>query len=116
MKKKVNFFCIIGILAGLAAIYFGYTFLSMYSGYSVDIKKYGADFYSDIYDATRVAGANIRTLANIVRQGFGYLLMLLGATDVCFFGYKLTDRQPIPAKPAAREETPESLSEELPEL
>ena len=116
MKKKVNFFCIIGILVGLAAIYAGYTLLEMYPGYSGNDIKFGADFYTEIYKAVRIVESNLQWVAKITRQGFGYLLMLLGATDICFFGYKLTDRQPTPAKPAVREETPESLSEELPEL
>lgn len=123
--KRVNWFCVLGILVGAAAIYGGYYLLDSYTGYTVTEARFGSDFYTYIYGATRNAASNVHSLAEIVCQGFGYLMMLIGATDVCFFGYKLSNRgnaKPVqtetpPERPKqAAEITPESIAEELPEL
>lgn len=68
MNKKENMWSLSGIIIGIIIIIFGIIILCKKA-------EFGADFYTEIY--------------NIVRLGFGLLLLSLGMTDVFLFGRNL---------------------------
>ncbi len=68
MNKKKNTWSILGIIAGVTITIFGFVILCKKT-------KFGGDFYTEIYD--------------IVRLGFGLLLLGLGVTDIFLFGRNL---------------------------
>ena len=58
---------------------------------------FGADFYTYIYNAARYAGAKIDDYGSAIGAAmsefvklFGGVLILLGVTQVCFFGKRIT--------------------------
>lgn len=90
MKKT---FCTAGIVAGAIIVIFGFIVLSLDTGYSgLESTSFGGDFYTYSYRATRVAAQNVCDLAEIVKKGFSFILIALGATDICFFGSKLPEK------------------------
>jgi hypothetical protein len=100
MKKA---FTVLGMIVGICFVVLGYKILSMEVRYEYItvpsyVTKFGADFYTEIYQVTHAAGGNtgklIQTTADtaaIVKDGFAYLLMALGATDFCAFGIALSN-------------------------
>ena len=98
MKKlladKRNIWYLCGILVGVAAIVIGFCFLQrkFYDPQYLDSIKFGADFYTEIYNANRRIHAllgNINDLIEYVKKGFGITFILAGAIDICVFGSKL---------------------------
>ena len=91
MKIKNNVFAIIGMLLGLAMVLMGIilfidSFGSVFYGANY---KFGADFYTEIYDVTTDIGYAIDAVYSIVLTVSGGFLILFGAGIVCFFGIKL---------------------------
>ena len=86
MKSKI---CVAGIVVGIVAIIFGIVLLC-FGGGAVDENavNYGAAFYTDMYKVIKAVAENIRI-------GIAYLLIVIGATDSCYFGYKLADESGI---------------------
>ena len=59
--------------------------------------SFGADFYTYIYDAARYAGVKIADYGSSICSAmsafvklFGGVLILLGITQICFFGKRIT--------------------------
>ncbi len=110
--KKI--FSIVGIAVGAMIIIFGIVMIGMSIGSSYLLStEFGADFYTYSYRATKAAADNVRALSRIAREGFGFLLIAIGATDVCAFGCKLADSldlkkasKPAPVAPVAPVATP----------
>ena len=99
MKKT---FSIIGILSGIALIILGVMLLTKEFSYSFNRPlieyTFGADFYTEIYDATFDAanslysiGHLLADIADFVANGFWYLLLALGLFDICFFCTRMED-------------------------
>ena len=64
--------------------------------------KFGADFYTEIYESTTFAGNAVKGVYELLGAAFGMLFILIGAIDVCVFGVKLAEYKPAPqAQPAA---------------
>lgn len=96
--------CIIGILIGLALIYVGFTVrggsYDMVSTSSIGqpnefCNKYEDEMYNATQDVghavnntTRAVNESVKALANVC-DAIGWLIIALGATDACFFTYKL---------------------------
>lgn len=101
MKER---YCKIGIGVGAAAIIMGIVLLGMPVGTKeVYPASFGGDFYTYMFRVTRYATENIAYLSDIARKGFGFLLIIIGATDICLFGCKLQPASPqlVPAAEAA---------------
>lgn len=120
MKKT---FSMIGIIAGaIIIIILGIVVLALDTGTTyVESASFGADFYTYSYKAIKIAAQNVGNLANIASKGIGFLLIAIGITDICVFGCKLADiKEPPSALPATpitvKEETPEEVAAELPEI
>ena len=94
MKKKI--FCILGIICGLVICILGFVITDEFYGYDPDIyNRYGADFYTDIYQATASAAVNVDRLGEMISAAFCYLLLAIGLTDICYFGHNLLKKETI---------------------
>lgn len=87
MKKL---FPILGIVCGIVCCILGIVLMDASVGVYADSASFGADFYTYSVKATAVAANNVRHLAEAVVDGFSYLLLAIGLTDICLFGCKLT--------------------------
>ena len=95
--KKI--FCIVGIIVGVIMIIMGFSVHGIQETtnyYLPDAFSFGADYYTDQYEATRDTALNIAYLGYDIQDYFNYGIAtlgkffgLLGAVVVCFFGYKL---------------------------
>lgn len=94
LKDKRNIWYLIAMLAGVAAVFVGIWFLQrqFYGSSSLDEVKFGADFYTEIYNANRrIYGmlSHINDFIEYVKKGFGFTFILGGIVDICVFGSKL---------------------------
>lgn len=87
-SKKVT--CVIGILVGIAIMIVGFC-LQDTSTYSIGEynMKFGADFYTEIYDVTGDVGRAINYAINDLICAIGWVIISLGAIDLCYFAFKL---------------------------
>ena len=95
-KKIVS---IIGIVVGLAIVIIGFS-LQDTTNYSIgESIRFGADFYTEMYDVTQDVGRAINRAINDLIRAVGWLIVSLGAIDICFFVYKLIQAFGTSAKP-----------------
>ena len=86
-SKKIA--SIIGIIVGVTIIIVGFS-LQDTSNYSIgESIKFGADFYTEMYDVTKDVGRAINYAINDLICAIGWLIVSIGAIDICFFVYKL---------------------------
>lgn len=125
LVKRV--FCIFGMIAGIALAVVGFNFKieSWYSGTDADeYVAFGADFYTEQYQATAYAANNVDALGdyeqnvnNELFENMSLLIMVSGIIVFCYFGSKIGEtmikekKDPIPVH-----ETVEQVSESLPEI
>jgi len=87
MKNGRRFLATLGIICGIITILFGFHVLAAdYGGWKDMTIQFGADFYTESYQATAQSANNILHMAKILRNGFSYLLMSLGAFEALYFG------------------------------
>ena len=87
MSKK--FVSIIGIIVGLAIVIIGFS-LQDTRNYTIGKSlEFGADFYTEIYDVTQDVGRAINNAINDLICAVSWLIISLGAIDICYFSYKL---------------------------
>ena len=71
-KNPAKIFNIIGIVIGIVIIIFGFNFISSpaesYSTDRAESVKFGGDFYTYQYEATRIAAGNTAVTANNIRE------------------------------------------------
>ena len=93
--KKGDFRSIIGIVCGVVIIILGIIMLTQGDIGSVrsTSTSFGADFYTEVYQATAVAGRNVKELGELIAKGFGFLLLAIGLTDICLFGTKIAAKE-----------------------
>lgn len=124
--KKV--FCVAGMIIGIVIFILGIVLASKKVDYSSDTTisyTFGADFYTEIYGATRNVsnhtariGNMLESVLNTFMKVFGLVIMCGGAAVVCAFGCKLGDSgkpspTPVPTaapEPAAAAPAPASAS------
>lgn len=87
MKRMKQVLAFIGVVCGLATIVIGFNLLNAdYGAWQSMTVSFGADFYTYSYEATARAANNVLEMAKILRSGFAYLLMALGALGSLYFG------------------------------
>lgn len=102
MKNHKATASLVGILVGIIIIIIGLCVQGIsVNAYRTDIGediKFGADFYTEIYAVTQDVGAAINSLKYTVAtavesvcDAIGWMIVSLGAIDVCFFAYKYID-------------------------
>ena len=91
LNLKKNWAYYFGILAGLAIICVGIEFLCSYKIYYGDMSSitFGADFYTEIHNATVYVVNTLRNIHNLLRIAFGSLFIFAGVVDVMAFGSQL---------------------------
>lgn len=81
MNKKILNYCKIAI--GLIAIILSIVCFTMDVGYGESDKSYGGDAYTGIQNAAAQTARNVKAETEIVRFGFGSLLLVSGLYIVC---------------------------------
>ncbi len=99
LKDKRNIWYLLGMLVGAAAIVVGILFLEQqyYSSSSLDSITFGADFYTEIYNASRRIYSRLGLINDVieyVRSAFGWMFIFFGLVDICVFGSRLQFPQP----------------------
>lgn len=138
MKKA---FSVIGIIIGALIIALGMYIIFVFEihlggsfeGNSTSSYKFGADFYTEEYAATKNAADNINelgdfaesTVNSITRMTYdiknlvGIFVSLLGGIVICFFFCKLdesNDKRFYKQLLLSKQESPKEISNQLPEL
>ena len=82
---------VIGAIVGIAIIICGIVMITEpdVTCSSISYAKYGADFYTDIYDAVRSTAHNITYAAEAIVRGLGFVTVSIGAFMTCYFGKSL---------------------------
>ncbi len=135
MNKKIA--SLIGIGLGIAMLIVGFcvqginvdsgSYSDSYSATVGSNIKFGADFYTEIYDVTKdvgeavnAANKNIRGAVNNAQRNIcnaiesicdaiGWLIVVIGLFDIAYFGYKFVPC--IEAPVAAAQDTPEKKAD-----
>ena len=93
-KKIVS---IIGIVIGVIIIIIGFS-LQNTSSYAIGKPiAFGGDFYTEMYDVTKDVGRAINNEINDLIYAISWLIISLGAIDICFFVYKLVKASEVSA-------------------
>ena len=113
-KKMKKGFCVAGMIIGIVIFILGIVLASKKVNYSSDTTisyTFGADFYTEIYGATRNVSNHTARIGNMLESAlntfmkvFGLVIMCGGAAIVCAFGCKLGDQgkpSPVPEPAAA---------------
>ena len=112
-NKLLKIVTLLGVLAGVAIMIFGFIVLDSYDGYWADTSvSFGGDFYSYSYKATAKAANNVDDLGEMMAQAMGFLLISIGLTDACFFGVKFVGLLPEKKEEATAEVTEEAADPE----
>ena len=86
-----NAWRLVGMLVGVVVVIFGIVMFEQSIGATRDSSvAFGADFYTEVYRAAAGTANNVRLLAELVRVGFGFLLLAMGLLTVCKNGAGLT--------------------------
>lgn len=114
-----------GIAVGVICIIVGVIFLfgfkdKPFYGVSEDsgtirlgTAKFGADFYTEIYESTTFAANAVKGVYEMLSTCFGALFVLAGAIDVCVFGSKLPGKEedaPVPEAAPEAEAAPDAYT------
>ena len=99
-----RFFCIAGIGVGVALIIVGiYMMTGVGEGFfysKTEDYKFGADFYTEQYAATRNASDNIVAVGKLISRTFetgmqvmGGVVLIFGMGIICYFGCIITENK-----------------------
>lgn len=87
MKRAKQILAALGIICGITTIIFGIKILNADYGAWQDMAVwFGGDFYTESYQAIARAANNVLEMTKILRSGFAYMLMSLGALETLYFG------------------------------
>ena len=93
-KKKldVNKWAVAGIVVGCIAFFVGLSMLGS-GGFSYKTAGvYGADYYTEVASRLTSIANDLAEAKQIIAEGFGTLLMVIGGIDICYFGNKLRSK------------------------
>lgn len=83
-------FCLAGIVGGIASIAMVGTGPFWYDSYGrVNDINFGADFYTEIYGATRVVAKNLDSIVRTLTDMANALFVFAGIFAIAYFGLKL---------------------------
>ena len=89
--------CCIGIIIGIAIIAIGFNVQSpetyKIGEYNLlgDSISFGADFYTEMYAVTQDTGNAVNNATREICSAIGWLIVAIGAFDICFFLSKMFD-------------------------
>ena len=81
----------IGILVGFILIIIGLNVRTPEVYKIGEDIAFGADFYTEIYDVTREVGGAVNIATKNICNAIGWLIIAIGAFDICFFLRKMFD-------------------------
>lgn len=86
MKRWI---CIAGMVLGVVMVIAGIVVLTSFKGMEPNMVRFGGDFYTESYEATRAAAINLARIGSLLEKALGILLMTLGAGSVLLslYGY-----------------------------
>lgn len=92
--KKITFimqiiYCIIGQAAGIYSLILGIDGISFYGHNYLDKITFGADFYTEIYGATKAATSSIIALGDMMEKFANAFMICAGIFMFAFFGLNL---------------------------
>lgn len=82
-------YCIIGQAAGIYSLILGIDGISFYGHNYLDKITFGADFYTEIYAATKAAASSIIALGDVMEKFANAFLICTGIFMLAFFGLSL---------------------------
>lgn len=82
-----------GIISGIVSFIFGTTMFGKSSGLYEPSNTYGGDAYTGIQNAAAQTANNLTNVAEIAKDGIGYLLIAIGLISVFYFSIKLFERK-----------------------
>lgn len=99
MNKKIN--NIFGIILGAIAIGFAVAIFCLDRGGALRSYTFGADYYTESYNAMRMTALNIYKANTILKVGFGCSFMFLGLKSIIKNVFALVEK---PKKEAQKQE------------
>ncbi len=94
MKSQISvpkFFCVMGIIVGVIAIFMAFILFNHSTGSYIMSYSYGSDAYTGIQNAMAETGNNVMHLSAIARFGIAALLLVLGLAIICYFSLRLAN-------------------------
>lgn len=86
-EERKEVFLVVGMLVGVLAIILGVIILVQENASMVSTStSFGADYYTESYKAMAYTVRNIYYLYDLVSKGLGFLLIVFGFSDICYFG------------------------------
>ncbi len=82
-----------GIISGIISFIFGTTMFGKSCGLYEPSNTYGGDAYTGIQNAAAQTANNLTSVAEIAKDGIGYLLIAIGLISVFYFSIKLFERK-----------------------
>lgn len=80
---------VLGMLSGFVSIIFSVIIFCMDNGSWENSLQYGGDAYTGIQNAAAKTANNIQALCDVLKIGFGALLLVAGIVIVCCFALKI---------------------------
>lgn len=80
---------IVGVMGGFISMFLAYAVSKMDTGSRELNRAYGGDAFTGIQNATAQTANNIQDLAEIIKTGISYALIVFGIAMIAYFGIKL---------------------------
>ena len=92
--KRVS--CILGLVVSIVIVICGIsTYFSANNSFVVSGTKFGADFYTEIFEEVEQVKASARSIDNAIYEIGGLLLISMGSESFCAFLYAFSN---LPSK------------------
>ena len=88
-KTSIRSFSLLGVFGGLLSVVFGFVVSNMSTGYWESSKNYGGDAYTGIQNAAAQTANNVQDLAEILKTGISFGLIVFGIAMISYFGLKI---------------------------
>ena len=82
-----------GIVSGILSFIFGIIMFAQETGYMEYDKQYGGDAYTGIQNAAAQTASNVKNLAEATKNGFAFLLIVIGLIAIFYFAMKLKSKK-----------------------
>ena len=122
---------IISLIGGIIGIVFFVLGCMVYQSElycNIESYAFGADFYTEVYNAARLTPLSIVNAANAITEALGILIMAIGALSACYFFRQGLEpgmfqklavkvpvkKAPMPETPVSEAPVPESPAPEAP--
>jgi hypothetical protein len=121
MEKKQRIVVTAALILGIMIMIVGVVMLAgdrSHTGYNGGLSRastsmeFGADFYTEEYQATSLAANAITDLYDVIRDCFGWLFIFLGGIDICALAAKNDFGEVVDAIKKRAAKTPDAAASE----